>query len=177
MNQIGVASNSISTFGSADENAVVVVSASDFYELLARVQGLEKRVESLQIENELLRAEVEELNQRVDHVHEDTLIEIAADRRRITAIEQRRHSVDLDIVQGYAERLTEEMVRHGLRQVSITMAAKLLGLSRSRMHEIKVAMVECGMFLLVRDPRHKQRELLRLSAEVKPSGRTVDSLR
>ncbi|WP_143763568.1 hypothetical protein [Methanothrix harundinacea] len=125
-------------------------------EILARLAAVEE-------ENRQLRQEVEAL--RRDHAdHRETVgREIASDRRRITALETPAPALREKTAEDHVNRLFSEMRRLNIRQTTAKDAARLLGVSKPLIDKLKPYLATDPRFLILRDPHHKQRHLIRLA--------------
>lgn len=125
-------------------------------EILARLAAVEE-------ENRQLRQEVEAL--RRDHAdHRETVgREIASDRRRITALETPALALSQKTAGDHLDKLFSEMRRLSIRQTTTKDAARLLGVSKPLVKKLKPYLAKDSRFVILRDPRHKQRHLIRLA--------------
>ena len=121
------------------------------------------RLAAVEEENRQLRQEVEAL--RRDHAdHRETVgREIASDRRRITALETPAPALREKTAEDHVNRLFSEMRRLNIRQTTAKDAARLLGVSKPLIDKLKPYLATDPRFLILRDPHHKQRHLIRLA--------------
>jgi len=103
--------------------------------------------------------EIEALREELASLREDVARERALDRQRIARLEKTRAK---PTDSTHIEDLLQTMISLNIRQVSVKDAARLLELSKSRMDQLKPAIAADSRFVIVRDPRHKQRHLIRL---------------
>ena len=101
-----------------------------------------------------LRADMAELNDL-------RASEIAHDRRRIGALEVPEVPSPTIGTMGHLDRLDTKMRESGIKQVSFATAAGMLGLSSSRLRQLKPLILEDRRFTIVKDPHHSQRLLIR----------------
>jgi hypothetical protein len=104
-----------------------------------------------------------ELLHKIDEMYIDLQLDIAADRRRITALERPNYG------EGSRERVNElhrAMKQHHFLQVTFAQAAKLLGVTYQRACQLRGLIAIDPRFKIVKDPRHAQRMLIRLTSEV-----------
>ena len=100
-----------------------------------------------------LRADMEMLN-------ESRAVEIAEDRSRLRALEV-PVPTPTPKTTGHLDRLDREMKGSRIRQVSFAHGARILGLSSSRLRQLKPLILEDRRFTIVKDPHHSQRLLIR----------------
>ncbi len=103
--------------------------------------------------------QIEALRDELATLREETARERAYDRQRISRLEKTRAK---PTDSTHVEDLRQTMISLNIRQVSVKYAARLLELSKSRMDQLKPAIAADSRFQIVRDPRHKQRHLIRL---------------
>jgi len=103
--------------------------------------------------------EIQALREELGTLREEVALERALDRQRIARLEKTRAK---PTDSTHVEDLRQIMISLNIRQVSVKDAARLLELSKSRMDQLKPAIAADSRFQIVRDPRHKQRHLIRL---------------
>ena len=128
--------------------------------LLSEVLG---RLAAVEEENRQLRDEVEALRRDHDDHRETVGREIASDRRRITALETPAPALSQKTARDHLDRLFSEMRRLSIRQTTTKDAARLLGVSKPLVKKLKPYLAKDSRFVILRDPRHKQRHLIRLA--------------
>ena len=128
--------------------------------LLSEVLG---RLAAVEEENRQLRDEVEALRRDHDDHRETVGREIASDRRRITALETPAPALSQKTARDHLDRLFSEMRRLSIRQTTTKDAARLLGVSKPLVKKLKPYLATDSRFVILRDPRHKQRHLIRLA--------------
>jgi len=111
--------------------------------------------------------EIEALREELGTLREEAALERAYDRQRIAKLENRNKTVTSDTGAAYADKLHKLMLQSGTRQISVSNAAKLLGVSRMHAHRLKPLIASDPRFAIVKDPKHKQRHLIRITREVK----------
>jgi hypothetical protein len=111
--------------------------------------------------------EIEALREELGTLREEAALERAYDRQRIAKLENRNKTVTSDTGAAYADKLHKLMLQSGTRQISVSNAAKLLGVSRMHAHRLKPSIASDPRFAIVKDPKHKQRHLIRITREVK----------
>ena len=109
----------------------------------------EERLAVLEEENAVLREEIAR--------------ERASDRRRITALETPAPALSQKTAGDHLDKLFSEMKRQGIRQTTTRDAARLLGVSKPLVKKLNPHLAADPRFLILRDPRHKQRYLIRLA--------------
>lgn len=137
--------------------AVPAVASKDY--LLSQILD---RLAALEDENRQLREEVEALRRDHDDHRETVAREIASDRRRITALETPAPALREETAKDHLDKLFAEMRRLNIRQVRLKDAARLLALSIPQMKNVKPHIGTDPRFVVVKDPRHAQRHLIRL---------------
>ncbi len=125
-------------------------------EILARLAAVEE-------ENRQLRQVVEALRRDHDDHRETVGREIASDRRRITALETPALALSQKTAGDHLDKLFSEMRRLSIRQTTTKDAARLLGVSKPLVKKLKPYLAKDSRFVILRDPRHKQRHLIRLA--------------
>lgn len=112
---------------------------------------IEAEIEALKEDNRELWAELAETRRQM------------AELRRDISELRREPRVRKETAQDHLDRLFSEMRKLGLRQVGVMDAARLIGLSKRQMSNVKPAISEDPRFALVVDPKiHKQRHLIRI---------------
>ena len=113
-------------------------------------------------EIDLLQSKIEELETRLEEHQNTTGRERAFDRQRISKLENCNITVTSATGAAHIDKLHKLMLQSGTRQISITNAAKLLSISRMHAHRLKTSMLADSRFVIVKDPHHKQRHLIRI---------------
>lgn len=106
--------------------------------------------------------EIEALRDELATLREEVGLERAYDRQRLSKLENRNKTVTSDTAAAYADKLHKLMLQSGTRQISVSNAAKLLGVSRMHAHRLKPLIAGDPRFVIVKDPKHKQRHLIRI---------------
>ncbi len=106
--------------------------------------------------------EIQALRAELGTLREEAALERAYDRQRIAKLENRNKTVTSDTGAAYADKLHKLMLQSGTRQISVSNAAKLLGVSRMHAHRLKPLIASDPRFAIVKDPKHKQRHLIRI---------------
>ena len=106
--------------------------------------------------------EIEALREELADLREEVALERAYDRQRLSKLENRNKTVTSDTGAAYADKLHKLMLQSGTRQISVSNAAKLLGVSRMHAHRLKPLIASDHRFAIVKDPKHKQRHLIRI---------------
>jgi len=121
------------------------------------------RLAAVEEENRQLRQVVEALRRDHDDHRETVGREIASDRRRITALETPALALSQKTAGDHLDKLFSEMRRLSIRQTTTKDAARLLGVSKPLVKKLKPYLAKDSRFVILRDPRHKQRHLIRLA--------------
>jgi len=121
------------------------------------------RLAAVEEENRQLRQLVEALPRDHDDHRETVGREIASDRRRITALETPALALSQKTAGDHLDKLFSEMRRLSIRQTTTKDAARLLGVSKPLVKKLKPYLAKDSRFVILRDPRHKQRHLIRLA--------------
>ena len=110
--------------------------------------------------------EVDEIEAEIADLRAETARERAFDRKRIATLEAEeckpKTVTSSPKASPHIEKLFDLMLQSGLRQVSVSNAAKMLGISRMHMHRLKATLGGDRRFVVVQDPHHRQRHLIRL---------------
>lgn len=102
-----------------------------------------------------LKADLEEFNDL-------RALEIAQNRRRISTLEEPKVPPPTTKTLGHLDHLAREMKESRTRQLTFTRAAKILGLSSVRVHQLRPLIEHDKRFDIVADPHHKQRLKIRM---------------
>ena len=89
--------------------------------------------------------------------------ERATDRQRITALETPAPALREETAKDHIDRLFLAMRSQGVEQTTTKGAARLLGVSKPLIDKIKPYLATDPRFVILRDPSHKQRHLIRLA--------------
>lgn len=147
-----------------------------FSQVLDRLTALEERDRQREEELAALREENRQLREEValERAHDrkriadlEDLVEreglqSALARQRISKLEAPAPALREETAAGHLDRLFSEMRRLNLRQVTTKDAAHLLGISKRQMKDVKPYLAGDSRFVVVKDPHHKQRHLIRL---------------
>jgi len=106
--------------------------------------------------------EIEALREELADLRGEVALERAYDRQRLSKLENRNKTVTSDTGDAYADKLHKLMLQSGTRQISVSNASKLLGVSRMHAHRLKPLIASDPRFAIVKDPKHKQRHLIRI---------------
>lgn len=113
-------------------------------------------------EHAALKNEISELRKALEDLNDSLLIEIARDRQRITALERPVFGPN---ARARIDELHGLMRKHRLQQITFSEAAKLLDITRQRANQLKPLIEDDDRFVLVKDPHHDQRILIRLNTQ------------
>jgi len=146
-------------------------------EILSQLAAVKEEIAALREENRALRGEIASLR-------EDSALERAHDRKRIAdledLVEREAHDAALarqriskletpapalreETAAAHLDRLFSEMKRLRIRQTTTKDAARLLGVSKPLAKKLKPYLAADSRFVILRDPHHKQRHLIRLA--------------
>lgn len=103
-----------------------------------------------------LEAKIEILERSQDQSHEVLAIDIAQDRQRITKLESKTPEPTKKTLH-HIDELRDAMVENKVAQVSVATGAKLLGLSKERVRQLKPLIMADGHFDLKWDRLKGQR--------------------
>jgi len=106
--------------------------------------------------------EIHKLKEELATFREEVALERAYDRQRISKLEAPAPALREETAAAHLDRLFSEMRRLSIRQVTTKDAARLLGMSKRQMKDVKSYLAEDSRFVVVKDPHHKQRHLIRL---------------
>ena len=106
--------------------------------------------------------EIEALREELAALREEVALERARDRRRISTLEAPTPALRKETAKDHIDRLFLEMRRLQIKQTTVKDAARLLGVSKPLMEKIKPYLADDFRFVIVKDPHHKQRHLIRL---------------
>jgi len=125
-------------------------------EILARLAAVEE-------ENRQIKTALSEKDDEIAALREEIALERAYDRRRIARLEEPAPALSQKAARDHLDRLFSEMRRLSIRQTSTKDAAHLLGVSKPLVKKLKPYLATDSRFVILRDPRHKQRHLIRLA--------------
>jgi len=132
-------------------------------EILARLAALEERDRQREEEIASLKAHIAELERDHNEVADFNARERAIDRQRIAALEIPAQALSQMTATDHLDRLFSEMRRLGHRQTTTKDAARLMGISKDQAKKLKPYLATDSRFIILKDPHHKQRHLIRLS--------------
>jgi len=141
-------------------------STSEQLELLRTENSLLKHtIKELKKENLFLKKQntsLECVREHISKLEEKVAHERALDRQRLAKLETRPKLISQETQNAHSNRLHEQMNRFHLRQVTVRESASLIGVSKDHMKKIKRHLADDPRFVIVKDPHHKQRHLIRL---------------
>jgi TolA-binding protein len=149
-----------------DEIPVIPAVASPgllLRQILDRLTAVEEEVAELREENRQKDQRIAELEARLEDHESFDGRERATDRQRITALETRAPALREETAKDHLDKLFSEMRRLNIRQTTTKDAARLLGVSKPLIDKIIPHLAAAPRCLILRDPRHKQRHLIRLA--------------
>jgi predicted GNAT family acetyltransferase len=132
-------------------------------EVLARLTALEERDRLREEENATLKEENRQLRAEVESLREENALERAYDRQRISKLEAPAPVLREETAAAHLDRLSSEMRRLNIKQTTVKDAARLLGVSKPLMKKLKPYLAADSRFVVMKDPHHKQRHLIRLT--------------
>jgi len=106
--------------------------------------------------------EISDLKQDIEDIREYFPRLIAEDRARLTVLEKGTIAGEPKTVKSHLDGLHEHMMAIGRKQVSFREAAKIIGISKQRLHQFKAEIALDTRFIIVDSQSHKQKELIRL---------------
>ena len=125
-------------------------------EILARLAAVEE-------ENRQIKTALSEKDDEIAALREEIALERAYDRRRIARLEEPAPALSQKTAGDHLDKLFSEMRRLSIRQTTTKDAARLLGVSKPLVKKLKPYLAKDSRFVILRDPRHKQRHLIRLA--------------
>jgi hypothetical protein len=138
-------------------------------EVLQQLQQQEDEIHRLQCisqqrQRDIQRQEdeIQRLREELAAFREEVALERAYDRQRLARLETPAPALREETAKDHLDRLFLEMHRLGHKQVRMKDAARILGLSVPQMKNIKPHIGDDARFVIVKDPSHKQRHLIRL---------------
>lgn len=132
-------------------------------EILSQLTTVKEEVAELREENRQKDQRIAELEARLEDHESFDGRERATDRQRITALETPAPALREKTAEDHVNRLFSEMRRLNIRQTTAKDAARLLGVSKPLIDKLKPYLATDPRFLILRDPHHKQRHLIRLA--------------
>jgi hypothetical protein len=131
-------------------------------EVLEKLAALEEEYRNFREEVALERAHDRKRIADLEDLVGREALEAARARQRISKLEAPSPALREETATAHLDRLFSEMRRLSIRQVTTKDAARLLGLSKRQMKDIKPYLAEDSRFVVMKDPHHKQRHLIRL---------------
>jgi len=107
-----------------------------------------------------LKQHIEELEALLNESYDSLQLEIASDRRRLTALEK---PVCGERMRKHADDLHDMMIKNNMRQVTFRQAAQMLGITYRHMQRLHAILDEDPRFDIIKDARHKTRRLIKLT--------------
>jgi len=132
-------------------------------EVLDRLAAIEERDREREKEIALLREKNRLKDEEIASLREEIALERAYDRQRIARLEEPAPPLREETARDHLNRLFAEMKRLSIRQTTTKDAARLLGVSKPLIDKLKPYLATDPRFLILRDPHHKQRHLIRLA--------------
>jgi len=132
-------------------------------EILSQLTTVKEEVAELRDENRQKDQRIAELEARLEAHESFDGRERATDRQRIAALETPAPALREETAKDHIDRLFLAMRSQGVEQTTTKGAARLLGVSKPLIDKIKPYLATDPRFLILRDPRHKQRHLIRLA--------------
>jgi len=121
------------------------------------------RLAAVEEENRQIKTALEERDDEIAALREEIALERAYDRQRLARLEAPAPALSQKAAGDHLDRLFSEMRRLSIRQTTTKDAARLLGVSKPLIDKIKPYLAADSRFVIMRDPRHKQRHIIRLS--------------
>lgn len=110
-----------------------------------------------------LREETARQKEEITALREEVALERAYDRQRLARLETPAPALSQKTASDHVDRLFSEMRRLNIRQTTGKDAARLLGVSKPLIKKLKPYLAADPRFLILQDPRHRQRHLIRLA--------------
>ena len=132
-------------------------------EILDRLATLEVRDREREEDIALLREENRQKDEEIATLREEIALERAYDRQRLARLEAPAPPLREETARDHLDKLFSEMKRLSIRQTTTKDAARLLGVSKPLIDKLKPYLATDSRFVIGRDPRHKQRHLIRLA--------------
>ncbi|MDD3566720.1 MAG: hypothetical protein PHN90_13740 [Methanothrix sp.] len=148
-----------------DHDQIVPVASQGLLisQILERLEALEGTVAELRDENRQKDQRIADLEARLEDHESFDGRERATDRQRITALETPALALSQKTAGDHLDKLFSEMRRLSIRQTTTKDAARLLGVSKPLAKKLKPYLAADSRFVILRDPHHKQRHLIRLA--------------
>lgn len=121
-----------------------------------------ERLAAVEEENAALRERDRLREEEIATLRGEVALERAYDRQRLARLETPAPALREETAKDHLDRLFLEMHRLGHKQVRMKDAARILGLSVPQMKNVKPHIGDDPRFVIVKDPSHKQRHLIRL---------------
>lgn len=148
-----------------DENRFVPVASPALLlvEVLEKLTSLEEEYRNFREEVALERAhDRKRIADLEDLVEREGLLSAQA-RQRISKLEAPAPALKEVTAKDHIDRLFVAMRSQGIRQTTTKGAARLLGVSKPLIDKIKPYLAADSRFVILRDPNHKQRHIIRLA--------------
>lgn len=127
-----------------------------------RIEDLERLTAKQGKQIEDLQKEVKANGQEVYEVHDLAKYCLQSLSKRLSSLEDGSKAADAPSVKSHLDNLYGHMKAVGRKQVIISEAAKILGISRQRVHQFKAEIAQDQRFVLLNSENHKKRMLIRL---------------
>ena len=135
-------------------------------EILSQLATVKDEVAELRDENRQLREEVDALKDNLRTLGVWTAPQKVEDLWEwVEDLDKTRTKTRTSTAnaEGHLNRLFEVMTTSGMRQISTTNGARLLGITARHLRRLKPLIAADKRFRIVQDPHHRQRHLIRLS--------------
>ena len=181
-----IAAATINSFGSTpkadvpqSEESIFVLTSSQLRDIISQAvaeatRPLTDRLSLLEADTTTLKAEIVDLRASGEAEVERVCVDIAQDRRRLATLEESRTPTDpTKKTTGHLDELERMMSEEKSQQVSIAKGARLLGISKERMRQLKPLILQDGRFELAWDRQKGQpkRVVIRLKQYIRANTR------
>ncbi len=165
MDNIAVAN--INSFGSTpkadvpqSEESIFVLTSSQLRDIISQAvaeatKSVYERLSLLEADTTTLKAEIVDLRASGEAEIERVCVDIATDRRRLATLEESRITPTKKTM-DHLDELERMMSEDKSQQVSIAKGARLLGISKERMRQLKPMILQDGRFELAWDRQRGQ---------------------
>lgn len=142
-----------------EERQALIQLLSD---LGGRIDALDRLTAKQGKQIEDLQKEVKANGQEVYEVHDLAKYCLQSFSKRLSSLEDGTKAADAPSVKSHLDNLYDHMKAVGRKQVIVSEAAKILGISRQRVHQFKPEIAQDQRFVLLNSENHKKRMLIRL---------------
>lgn len=142
-----------------DEKRALIQLLNDLAE---KNKGLEEQTRKQSREIADLKKANEDMQKQVYDVKDLAKYCLQSLSKRLSILEDGPNAADAPSVKSHLDNLYAHMKAVGRKQVRFSEAAKILGVSRQRVHQFRAEIAQDDRFIVLKSENHKKRMLIRL---------------